>query len=142
VGLFVSELVRRRREALAHSAELMEHVRVLEEENRKRETAERQVRTLIHGSPAAILAIDADGNVVLANDAARSLFWRDGRSILGEPIESVAERSVRPPEWLLEIERAYDGDPRPISNLSPSLKIAETDARVLDGDDPDDAQRR
>jgi signal transduction histidine kinase len=87
-GLFVSELVRRRRDTLAHSAALTEHVRLLEEENRKRETAEQQVRALIQGSPAAILAIDPEGNVALANDAAQGLLRRDGKSLLGEPIES------------------------------------------------------
>jgi type 2 lantibiotic biosynthesis protein LanM len=52
--------------------------------------------------------------------------------ILGEPIENVAARSARPPDWLLEIERAYENDPRPIASLSPSLTIDATEARMLE----------
>lgn len=59
-GLFISEMIRNRRIVLRHSQEL--------------EDAERQLRSIIDGSPAAIVTIDSDGKVLLANQAAQQLF--------------------------------------------------------------------
>lgn len=58
-GLFISEMIRNRRIVLRHSEEL--------------EDAERQLRSIIEGSPAAIVTIDSDGKVLLANQAAQQL---------------------------------------------------------------------
>src|SRR5579871_1875786 len=56
-GLFVSELVRNRRLAFRHVAELEEQVR-------RRQDAEEELLSLIDTSPAAILTIDAAGTIL------------------------------------------------------------------------------
>ncbi len=59
VALFVRELVRARQQALEQSA--------------LRQEAEEQLRVLIDSSPAAILTLDGEGRVLLANEAAHRL---------------------------------------------------------------------
>ncbi len=65
-GLFVHEtLDKRRRSAL--------HLTDLEKEIRARQDAEEQLEVLIESSPIAIVTADADGRVLLSNDAAHRL---------------------------------------------------------------------
>jgi len=73
-GLFISEMIRNRRIVLRHSEEL--------------EDAEEQLRSLIESSPAAIVTIDSDGKVLLANEAARQLLSPGGAPLQGQPIKS------------------------------------------------------
>ncbi len=73
-GLFISEMVRNRRIVLRHSEEL--------------EDAERQLRSLVESSPAAILTIDSDGNVLLANAAAQQLLSPGAAPLQGQSIKS------------------------------------------------------
>lgn len=73
-GLFISEMIRNRRIALKHSEEL--------------EDAEKQLRSLIESSPAAIITIDSDGKVLLANEAAQRLFSQNAASVQGQSIKS------------------------------------------------------
>jgi two-component system, LuxR family, sensor kinase FixL len=73
-GLFISELTRNRRIVLKHSEEL--------------EDAEQQLRSLIESSPAAIVTIDAEGKVLLSNEAAQQLFSAGGASLSGQAIKS------------------------------------------------------
>ena len=63
-GFFVSEVVRNRQRAL-------EHVREMETQIRLRHATEDQLRGLVETSPLAIITIDTNGNILLANDAAR-----------------------------------------------------------------------
>jgi len=79
-GLFVVQMNRRRRLLLDHLAER-------EEQIRRRREAEMQVRVLIETSPLAILTLNRNGEVVLANESARQLFTFDGESLQGENIE-------------------------------------------------------
>ncbi len=65
-GLFVSEVARSRRQA-------MQHLRRIEQESDLRRQTEEQMRILIESSPAAILTVDSDGSVLLANSAAYQL---------------------------------------------------------------------
>jgi two-component system, LuxR family, sensor kinase FixL len=65
-GLFVGELVHRKR------LEAEGHRRIAEQERLRQEAVE-EARVLIQGSPAAILTINPDGQIALANDAARRL---------------------------------------------------------------------
>src|SRR3954467_13220725 len=65
-GFFVVQLNQRRRMLLAHLAER-------EEQIRRRLEAEMQVRILIETSPLAILTLDHNGKVALANESARQL---------------------------------------------------------------------
>ena len=72
-GLFISEMIRNRRIVLRHSEEL--------------EDAERQLRSIIEGSPAAIVTIDSEGKVLLANQAAQQLLSPDTAPIQGRSIK-------------------------------------------------------
>ena len=80
-GLFVSELIRNRRIA-------MKHVEELEGQIKLREDAEGQLRSLVESSPAAIVTIDSDGNVLLANEAAQHLLAPEGKPLQGQEINS------------------------------------------------------
>lgn len=78
-GLFISEMVRNRRIVMAHVAEL-------ENEMQLRRDAEEQARSLVQSSPAAIVTIDANGKVLLSNEAAQQLLAPGGRALPGQPI--------------------------------------------------------
>jgi lantibiotic modifying enzyme len=58
------------------------------------------------------------------------------REILGEPVESLAERIGRIPGWLSEIENAYRRAPRPIAEISASLRIDPERTKFLDAVEP------
>ncbi len=72
-GLFISEMIRNRRIVLRHSEEL--------------EDAEQQLRSLIESSPAAIVTINSDGKVLLANEAAQQLLAPHAAPLQGQAIK-------------------------------------------------------
>ncbi len=78
-GLFISEMIRNRRIVLKHAEELEDQVKL-------REDAEQQLRSLVESSPAAIVTIDAEGKVLLANEAARQLLSLDATPLQGQLI--------------------------------------------------------
>src|SRR5262245_47838678 len=78
-GLFVGELSRNRQRAI-------DHARALEREVKLRQQAEEELRVLVESSPAAILTIDADARILLANQAAERLFASDAAALVGQPI--------------------------------------------------------
>jgi two-component system sensor kinase FixL len=78
-GLFVSELTRNRRMDLTHVA-------ALEGEIKLRQDAEEQLRSLVESSPAAIVTIDGNGHVVLANEAAQQLLAPGAAALQGQAI--------------------------------------------------------
>ena len=80
-GLFVSELLRNRRIVLQHMEEL-------ESEIKRRRDAEDQLQVLVESSPAAIVTIDSDGKILLANQAAQQLFAPGLSSLKGQTISS------------------------------------------------------
>jgi PAS domain S-box-containing protein len=80
-GLFISELIRNRRIT-------MTHVEELEGQMKLREDAEEQLRSLVESSPAAIVTIDSNGNVLLANEAAQHLLAPEGKPLQGQEINS------------------------------------------------------
>jgi two-component system, LuxR family, sensor kinase FixL len=80
-GLFVSELLNNRRTVL-------EHVEELESEVKLRRDAEDQLQVLVESSPAAILTIDTNGKILLANQATQQLLEPDESSLIGQPISS------------------------------------------------------
>jgi len=80
-GLFIFEMVRNRRIVLKHTEELEDQVKL-------REDAEQQLRSLVESSPAAIVTIDSDGKVLLANEAAQQLLAPGAASLPGQPIRS------------------------------------------------------
>src|ERR1700722_5022534 len=66
-GLFVYEVV--------HSRQVADrHLKQIEAESEARRDAEEQLKVLVDSSPAAIFTTDAEGRVLLANDAAHRLF--------------------------------------------------------------------
>lgn len=65
-GLLAGELVRGRRMALQYG-------RDIREQHERRVEAENQVRMLVESSPAAIITLDAQGRVDLANQAAHEM---------------------------------------------------------------------
>ncbi|HTY85363.1 MAG TPA: ATP-binding protein [Silvibacterium sp.] len=65
-GLFVRELNRNRRITL-------EQLQEIQRQSDARREAEEQLRSLIESSPAAIVTADADGTVLMANEAAHRL---------------------------------------------------------------------
>jgi len=79
-GLFVSEVVSSRRLALRHLEELEGQVRL-------REDAEEQLRSLVESSPAAIVTVDSDGSILLANEAAHQLLAPEGPALPGQPVK-------------------------------------------------------
>ena len=80
-GLFVSELLRNRRIVLQHMDEL-------ESEIKLRRDAEDQMQILVESSPAAIVTIDANGTILLANQAAQQLLAPGASSLKNETIRS------------------------------------------------------
>src|SRR5713226_6694896 len=80
-GLFVSELLRNRRIVL-------EHVQKLESEVKLRRDAEDELQVLVESSPAAIVTIDTNGMILLANQAAQQLLAPGASSLKGQTINS------------------------------------------------------
>src|SRR6516162_2851838 len=80
-GLFVSELLHNRRIVLKHVEELKSQINL-------RQDAEEQLRMLVESSPAAIITIDSNGMVLLANEAAHQLLALGTQPLRGQPISS------------------------------------------------------
>jgi PAS domain S-box-containing protein len=78
-ALFAREVVEGRRRAVTHVTEL-------ERENQARRDAEEQLKVLVESSPIAILTTDANGSVLLANDAAHRLFELPTATLYGRAI--------------------------------------------------------
>jgi len=78
-ALFVSEIVINRQKAL-------ENVHELETQIRLRQETEGQLKGLVDSSPLAIITVDANGSILPANEAAKSLFSPEGAPITGGPI--------------------------------------------------------
>jgi PAS domain S-box-containing protein len=78
-GLLVHELVERRRLETEHLEQLRTEVNL-------RHEAEEQLTILVDSSPAAIVTIDQQGQVLLANDAAKTLLGLDDGPLVGSSI--------------------------------------------------------
>jgi two-component system sensor kinase FixL len=79
MGLFVFEVVRSRQTALRHTM-------LIEREIQARSEAEEQLKVLVESSPAAVFTTDADGLVLLANEAAHRLFAVPAATLHGRSI--------------------------------------------------------
>ena len=79
VGFFTNEMANNRRLSLAYISQLRGEVQ-------RREEAERQLRSIIDSSPAAIVTTDGDGRVDLANRAAAELFRCTSADLAGRKI--------------------------------------------------------
>ena len=78
-GLFISELLRNRRIILKHVEELKDQINL-------RQHAEEELRILVESSPAAIITIDSNGKILLANEAAQRLLAPGAQPIQGQTI--------------------------------------------------------
>lgn len=78
-GLFISELVAKRRL-------VTQHVEDLESQVRFRRDAEQQLEALIESSPAAIVTVDSEGCIERGNQAAQQLLAPGGQSLRGQSI--------------------------------------------------------
>ena len=78
-SLMVAELVRRQR---SEAASLQQ----LRKETALRQEAEAEARALIESSPAAILTVNADGSIDMANVAAKRLLGFESEPMAGEDI--------------------------------------------------------
>jgi len=67
VGLLLNEIVRNRRL-------MMRHYRELSEQTERRRSAEQRFEALVESSPAAIITLDSQGLIELANTAAEQIF--------------------------------------------------------------------
>jgi PAS domain S-box-containing protein len=61
-----------------------------------RERVEARLGAVLDAAPDAIIAVDADGRVVLANGQAERLFDRDARDIIGCPVRSLVPEGLPP----------------------------------------------
>ncbi len=76
-GLFISELLRNR-------SMVLEHLNEVETQVRARREAEEQLQVLVESSPAAIITLDAAGNILLANEAAQEMLASGGPCLRGQ----------------------------------------------------------
>lgn len=76
VGLLLNEISRNRRLMMSHYQELREEIE-------RRRTAERQFEALVESSPAAIITLDPDGIIELANTAAEQILGVERGGLLG-----------------------------------------------------------
>ena len=79
MGLFVYEVSRNRKAATEHTLRI-------EAEVEARREAEEQLKVLVESSPAAIFTTNAEGRVLLANDAAHRLLGLTLGTLPGRPI--------------------------------------------------------
>jgi len=79
-GLFVSELARNRQMALTH-------LKQIQEETQLRKDVEKELQVLVNSSPAAILILDSQRRVSLANAAACRMLGLDDNCLDGKPID-------------------------------------------------------
>jgi two-component system, LuxR family, sensor kinase FixL len=80
-GLLIFELLRNRRIVLQHLQEVESQIQL-------RREAEEQVRALVDSSPAAIITVDSEGTIILANEAAQRLLTASGQQLSGNNIQT------------------------------------------------------
>lgn len=80
IGMFVHEVNRSRQI-------IMSQLREIEHQSAARSEAEQQLNALIQSSPAAIITADADGYVLMANEAAHRMLELHEPTLLGRSIQ-------------------------------------------------------
>ena len=80
-GLFIREVNRNRRI-------VQEHLEAIQHESEARREAEEQMKILIESSPAAIFTADAQGNVLMANEAAHRMLSVASGALAGKCIHT------------------------------------------------------
>ncbi|MDE1175725.1 MAG: PAS domain S-box protein [Edaphobacter sp.] len=92
VGLFIHEVNRNR-------LIVIEHLHEIEQQRDARHEAEEQLRVLIESSPAAIIMADADGRVLMANDAAHRMLALGSTPLAGRSIQRYFPALSRLPRY-------------------------------------------
>jgi PAS domain S-box-containing protein len=95
-GLFVREVNRNRRM-------VQQHLEEIQHESEARREAEEQLKILIESSPAAIFTADAQGNVLMANEAAHRM--------MGVPSGALAGRCIH--RYLPSLRNVYASETAP-----------------------------
>ena len=90
IGLFVHE-------ARANRLKSVLHLRELEKEMQARREAEEQLKILVESSPIAIFTADANGRVLIANDAANRLLLVEPGQLQGQKIDSYLPSLMKVP---------------------------------------------
>ena len=91
IGSFVFEVNRNRRSANAY-------LNNIESEIKARREAEDQLKNLVESSPVAVVMADAEGTVLLANDAAHRLFHLSPAALPGRSITQFLPSLLNVPE--------------------------------------------
>jgi PAS domain S-box-containing protein len=89
-GMFSREVARSRRLET-------EHLHLIESESEARREAEEQLKVLVESSPVAILTMNSDGHVLLANDAAHRLLAVEPGALPGRSIRQYIPALVNVP---------------------------------------------
>lgn len=89
-GLFARNMV------LSRQASAI-HIQQIESENQARRDAEEQLKILIESSPIAILTANAEGSILLANDAAHRLFNLSSHDLPGRLIHTYLPSLINVP---------------------------------------------
>jgi two-component system, LuxR family, sensor kinase FixL len=89
-GLFVLQSTKNRQQS-------EEHMHEIEKEMDLRRDAEEQLKVLVESSPVAILTINAEGSVLLANDASHRLLALPPRTLPGKSIREYLPSLVTVP---------------------------------------------
>lgn len=76
-GLFIFELLNNRRIVMDHLDEVQTQVQA-------RHEAEEQLQVLVESSPAAIITLDVNGTILLANEAAQEMLSSKGSALQGQ----------------------------------------------------------
>jgi PAS domain S-box-containing protein len=112
-GLFVSELARNRQVVLTHLKRIQEEIQL-------RKDVEKELQVLVNSSPAAILILDSQRKVSLANAAACRMLRLESNCVAGKPIDPyltvlkhIGEMSQSSEYWHTEMDstgRRHNGE--------------------------------
>ncbi len=108
-GLFIFEVLHNRRMVLDHLNEVETQVQA-------RREAEEQLQVLVESSPAAIVTLDADGTILLANEAAQQMLASGAPALSRSECTCISTGTVcrRPIQKLEELSHhsAVQGTPQ------------------------------
>ncbi|WKB54803.1 bifunctional diguanylate cyclase/phosphodiesterase [Eleftheria terrae] len=85
---------------------------------------------LLEAAPDAIVVADADGRILLGNQALEQLFGHDRSELLGQPVETLLPQALRRAHAERRSAYATHPTPRPMQNL-PNLVGQHKDGREL-----------
>lgn len=132
IGVFVYEVNKNRRM-------LVQHLEEIELQSEARHEAEQQLHVLIESNPAAIITSDADGNVLMANEAAHRMLEVPSPELLGRKIYQyfpslahVIQRQTNPHRFrtVMQSRGVREGGDSFIADVSFSTYVMEDGIRL------------